>query len=191
MKNLLKSLAGFQSECPAILESDTATVKTDKGYSYSYSYSSLSTIIDTINPILQKYGLTYFQTFNKDSIITTLAHIESGETITSELSIPTIEGGKMNVYQNLGAGITYLRRYSLSALLGIVTEKDTDGVTDHKPANQTKQVNQSDVLVQWQNEINKQKSIDELNKFYKSNAQAIAGNEAILEMFANRKSQLQ
>ena len=32
----------------------------------------------------------------------------------------------MNDYQSLGSGITYLRRYSLSSALGIVTDEDTD-----------------------------------------------------------------
>ena len=32
----------------------------------------------------------------------------------------------MNEFQVLGSGITYLRRYALSSILGIVTDKDTD-----------------------------------------------------------------
>ena len=32
----------------------------------------------------------------------------------------------MNEFQSLGSAITYLRRYSLSSMLGIVTDKDVD-----------------------------------------------------------------
>ena len=32
----------------------------------------------------------------------------------------------MNEFQVLGSAITYLRRYSLSSMLGLVTDKDTD-----------------------------------------------------------------
>ena len=35
----------------------------------------------------------------------------------------------MNEYQVLGSAITYIRRYALSSLLGIVTDKDTDAAT--------------------------------------------------------------
>jgi hypothetical protein len=32
----------------------------------------------------------------------------------------------MNLYQSFGSGCTYFRRYCLSSILGIVTEKDLD-----------------------------------------------------------------
>lgn len=32
----------------------------------------------------------------------------------------------MNDFQVLGSAITYLRRYAISAILGLVTDKDTD-----------------------------------------------------------------
>jgi len=46
----------------------------------------------------------------------------------------------MNVYQSFGSGVTYYRRYALSSLLGIVTDKDTDAageqVSSPKPKKQ-------------------------------------------------------
>jgi hypothetical protein len=41
----------------------------------------------------------------------------------------------MNDYQTLGSGITYLRRYSLSTILGLITDKDVDacGTQENKP----------------------------------------------------------
>ena len=44
----------------------------------------------------------------------------------------------MNDYQVLGSAITYLRRYALSAMLGIVTDKDTDASGEQKKTNATK-----------------------------------------------------
>jgi hypothetical protein len=32
----------------------------------------------------------------------------------------------MNDFQSFGSGVTYFRRYALSAALGLVTDKDTD-----------------------------------------------------------------
>ena len=41
----------------------------------------------------------------------------------------------MNDFQTLGSGITYLRRYSLSTILGLITDKDVDacGTQETKP----------------------------------------------------------
>jgi len=50
----------------------------------------------------------------------------------------------MNDFQVLGSAITYLRRYSISSLLGIVTDKDTDASGEQeapkKPAIDTKRL---------------------------------------------------
>ena len=35
--------------------------------------------------------------------------------------------GKMSAIQSIGSNITYMRRYALSAILGIVTDEDKDG----------------------------------------------------------------
>lgn len=118
MKNLYKSLAAFQYECPII----------HKGTSgYGYTYADLSEIMQVITPLLQKHGLGFTQVINENSLQTILFHVETGESITSSIAINNTTNLKgMNEFQTLGSCITYLRRYSLSAILGIVTDKDTD-----------------------------------------------------------------
>jgi len=119
--NIYKALATFQQECPVI----------HKGTSgYGYSYADLPTIFSIINPILQSNGLGFTQLIQDGAIETILFHTESGQTIKSVTSIPenvSLKG--MNEYQVLGSAITYIRRYALSSLLGIVTDKDTDAST--------------------------------------------------------------
>ena len=119
--NIYKALATFQQECPVI----------HKGTSgYGYSYADLPTIFSIINPILQSNGLGFTQLIQDGAIETILFHTESGQTIKSVTSIPenvSLKG--MNEYQVLGSAITYIRRYALSSLLGIVTDKDTDAAT--------------------------------------------------------------
>jgi hypothetical protein len=119
--NIYKALATFQQECPVI----------HKGTSgYGYSYADLPTIFSIINPILQSNGLGFTQLIQDGAIETILFHTESGQTIKSLTSIPqnvSLKG--MNEYQVLGSAITYIRRYALSSLLGIVTDKDTDAAT--------------------------------------------------------------
>lgn len=48
----------------------------------------------------------------------------------------------------------------------------------------------ADVLFQWQDEVNKCKSIEDLNILYKSNEAAITANKAILKLFSDRKTAL-
>jgi hypothetical protein len=118
MKHLFKALADFQQEVPVIH-------KATQGY--GYTYADLPKILEVINPLLKKHGLGFTQLINGTQIATCLFHIESAETIESKIDIPQgviLKG--MNEFQVLGSAITYLRRYALSSMLGLVTDKDTD-----------------------------------------------------------------
>ena len=117
-KSLFKSLASFQQEVPVIH-------KETKGY--GYSYADLPTIFNVINPLLAKHELGFTQPIMGDCVKTIVFHIETGETLESLINIPKeVELKGMNDYQILGSAITYIRRYALSSILGLVTDKDTD-----------------------------------------------------------------
>lgn len=141
MKNIYKALADFQQEVPVILKDTTG---------HNYKYADLPAIFEVINPLLKKHGLGFTQPINGSKIKTILFHIESGETIESETDMPfeslvyeevkktdrdgnsyvttVIKGFEaMNRAQAIGSLITYFRRYAISSLLGLVTDKDTDG----------------------------------------------------------------
>lgn len=124
MKALFKALANFQQEVPVI----------HKGTSgYGYTYANLSQIFEVINPLMKKHGLGFSQLIQGGQIETILFHVESGESIRSLTDIPqnvSLKG--MNDFQVLGSAITYLRRYSLSSILGLVTDKDTDAGGEQK-----------------------------------------------------------
>ena len=118
MKNLFKALAAFQQEVPVIHKGTQG---------YGYSYADLPKIFEVINPLLQKHGLGFTQLINGQTIVTVLFHSESGEQIDSQTDIPQgVQLKGMNDFQVLGSAITYLRRYALSSILGIVTDKDVD-----------------------------------------------------------------
>jgi hypothetical protein len=132
LKNLFKAIAAFQNEVPAIHEGSSG---------YGYSYANLNQIFKVINPLLKKHGLGFTQLLDGDALKTIIFHIESGESIESKVNIQqNVQLAKMNVYQVLGSAITYYRRYSLSAALGLITDKDTDaaepGKEPQKPAEQ-------------------------------------------------------
>lgn len=118
MKNLFKSIAQFQQSVPVIHKGTQG---------YGYSYADLPAIFEKINPLLAENNLGFVQPINGNTIKTIVFHTESGESIESEISIPENVALKgMNEFQVLGSAITYLRRYALSSLLGLVTDKDTD-----------------------------------------------------------------
>ena len=169
MKNLFKALSNFQSECP-VIHQDT------KGF--NYTYADLSKIHSIINPILRKHGLCITQPLEKKGIRTILYHIESGESLESYITIPRVELKGQNDYQSYGSGITYFKRYSISAMLSIITDKDLDacGVQEQPKSLQI-----------WKQEIDKCKSVDELNIYYANSQQSINNNKDILALFSTKK----
>jgi len=97
---------------------------------FKSSYADLGSVWDAARPVLCKYGLCVMQTTeispdrNQVIMITTLAHT-SGQWVKSYLPL----NPSKNDSQGMGAAITYLRRYSLSAIVGVVCDDDDDGET--------------------------------------------------------------
>jgi len=113
------------------------TVSTGK---YSYSYADLGSIIDHVRPVLAANGLALIQRIDTkpDSVtlVTMLVH-ESGQVIESALPLP-----RGAAAQELGSYLTYARRYSICAALGIAAEDDDDGVASKGIAGGSKETTQ-------------------------------------------------
>jgi hypothetical protein len=146
MKNLFKAVAGFQYEVKPIFKGNDISIRDKQSgqYKKAYSYADLKTIVEAITPLLEKHGLGFMQHLrtkdNTNFIETIIFHVESGETIKSEVMIPFISLDRMNDYQSFGSGVSYYRRYALSCALGLVTDEDKDDSgeqirkTENKPA---------------------------------------------------------
>jgi len=118
MKELYKNLASFNYEVPVIL-------KNSQGY--GYKFADLSEIFSVIKPLMKKHNLGFTQLIIDGNLETVVFEVKSGESIKSVIPIP--EGAQLkgqNEFQTLGSAITYLRRYSISSMLGLVTDADTD-----------------------------------------------------------------
>lgn len=179
MKNLIKSLAEFQNECP-IIHKDT------KGH--NYTYADLPQIFSVINPLLKKHKLCFTQLLENDGIRTILFHVESGEQLESHTPIPIVKLGAMNEYQSYGSGVTYYRRYALSSMLGIVTDKDTDASGSSVPV--VKRFPMKNAETDWKAIIDDCKTLQELSMLYIANESLMAGNEQVLNFLTTRKLQL-
>ena len=105
------------------------TFKGKKGY--GYNYATLEAILKDNRPLLNKNGLAFIQSeeFNEQGTIQTVVGLlthESGEWIETTSSAPFQQLKGMNSFQSAGAGFTYLRRYNLSAALGVSSDDDID-----------------------------------------------------------------
>lgn len=126
---IAKALCKFQSEVKN--PSNNA-----KNPMYKSKYATLDNVINTVKPVLSKYGLSYIQSpsTSEDGLhisVTTLLMHESGEWIESDpIVLPAYKLGKdsVKIYDAQAAGIsvTYGRRYSISSILGISSEDDDD-----------------------------------------------------------------
>ena len=100
------------------------------------NYADLGSIIDTAKPTLGKHGLAVTQLPYNDGdrvgVETVLTHA-SGEWISSALSLPLADEKGKSGAQVAGSIITYLRRYTLAAVLGMYSDEDTDGNSEPKP----------------------------------------------------------
>ena len=133
------------------------TLPTVEGH--GYRYTPLAHIINAVRPILAKEGLAVYQEVEVSDDTTvevqryvsrggverevdvasgfvrvkTIVVSEEGEKIESPvLELPIVRMTGNSSAQSIGATITYARRYSLSAFLGIATEEDTDASPNGK-----------------------------------------------------------
>ena len=95
-------------------------------------YATLGAITEACKDALSKHGLAVVQgTTNagdgRVTVETMLIHA-SGEWIKSSLSMKA----ERDNAQGCGAVITYGRRYSLAAMVGVVADEDTDGEIQNK-----------------------------------------------------------
>lgn len=111
-----KAFVKAQSEFPQISKDSKADVG-----KYSYKYASLPAVTEAVLPVLNKHGIAVWQAFSDGMIITHLTH-ESGEGIESV--VVCSESGLTP--QDFGKKISYYRRYSLVALLGLAPDDDDD-----------------------------------------------------------------
>jgi len=119
-------------------EIKTATKSKENPFFHS-KYADLDEVWSVCRDPLTKNGLSIVQTVDSKgqmvSVTTILLH-NSGEFISSTLTLQA-DNAKP---QPIGSAITYARRYSLSAMVGISADEDTDG-NDKKVTTEVKGLN--------------------------------------------------
>ena len=160
------ALALFQSECCAVTK--------DKKNPMGWKYAGLSSIIKTIQAPMKNAGLSFTQLISGDGKkveVTTVIMHSSGQTLTTTIGADVTENknGRMSPIQAMGAVITYLKRYSLSSILGI----DKKNSKKNKYENVSNE-NEGDIQININPEkiafeaLKKATTLDELKEIYKS-----------------------
>lgn len=100
---------------------------------FGSKYATLASVRAAMSDVLPVFGLAVVQSFEPHGdtgvcVVTTLLH-ESGEWMRSRLYMPVTKRDA----QGFGSAISYARRYSLAAMVGIATADDDDGNDAVKP----------------------------------------------------------
>lgn len=104
---------------------------------YGYKYADLASCLAAVKKPLAENGFSISQLVGQDEdkkplLITLLIH-ESGQWLKSTFPIENVVMKQCNSLQQLGAGLTYTRRYALSAIVGLTQEDDDAQSITKKP----------------------------------------------------------
>lgn len=153
-KSVYAALSAFQGELEPIEQSSEVKFKTKAGEEVNFKYAPLGEIMKTIYPLLAKHGLSARHELTDNSVEAILTHetaeqkegkVETVfEVVDSEntrkphtekyafITTNELRSGKLLIdtkkseMKEVGAQITYARRYTLGLVLGLATEEDKD-----------------------------------------------------------------
>lgn len=134
IKELAIALVKFQAEMePVVFDASNPFFKS--------KYATLAKLVSMAAPVHTKYGLAVSQLPEDEGAVTTILMHESGEWISSKLTLKALkkwikkdQNGEYPGYfqehpdaQSFGAVITYSRRFAYASILGLISEEDDDG----------------------------------------------------------------
>ena len=116
-KSVNEKLFALQNEIGAIS-------KDAKNPFYKSKYFDINSLIKQLQPLFQKHRLLLLQPIEESLVYTKIVCVDSGEYVVAGMKLPDLAD-----IQKLGGAVTYLRRYTLSSLLGLQSEEDDDGTS--------------------------------------------------------------
>ena len=128
ISRLATALAKAQGEFPPIPKDSEVEVKNKEGNRvlYKYKYADLTTIINAVRPALTKHAISFTQGMIAGGFVTTFLH-ESGEQLQSGFIPCEVPRGDM---KQVAGVITYVKRISLTAALGVSADEDVDAAAN-------------------------------------------------------------
>lgn len=121
---LFAALAKARGAFGELVRTRTVEVRMSAGGSYRFDYAPLEEILAACTPALSANELVLFQPLSKGpdgTILRTILAHASGAYLECCYPIPPAQDIKA-----LGSAVTYMRRYTVQALLGVAAEADDD-----------------------------------------------------------------
>lgn len=122
INELAMALAKFQGQLEQPSLNSEVSVKTNTGGTYKFKYADLAECKRAAKKPLEDNGLSVCQLIEDDCSVRTILLHSSGQFLTSKVKMPF----NANNAQSIGSAITYAKRYSYCAILGIVADDDED-----------------------------------------------------------------
>lgn len=133
----ITALGDFQGSCPPLIKNKKVGFDhKDGGGRTEYRYQELADIEKHVKPFLKETGLSYRwgmregtkEEGNKIFVWCILTHRAGHEEVGDPMSGQPDDSGKKNDIQKKASTISYLRRYTLTGMLGIASgDMDDDG----------------------------------------------------------------
>ena len=118
------------AEMPDIGQGRIASIPTKAGGNYSYTYAALSDILGTVRKALTDNGLAVSQSVVEApsgfvGVETRIYHQAGHVEVFGPIVLPAAGDAR-----SVGSAVTYARRYSLLAALGVAPDEDTDAAPE-------------------------------------------------------------
>ncbi len=115
---LFMALLQAQADMPPIKEHDYNP-------HFKNRYAQYKDIVDTVRETLHAHGLLFFHqpSSTDNALYTYIVHAKSGQWMRGALKLMPAQ----RTEQARGSSISYVKRYSLIAMLGLATRDDDDG----------------------------------------------------------------
>jgi hypothetical protein len=150
-------------------------ITTDKSGAHRMKYATLKAILEVVRPLLMKQGIRIRQgadrTYGADEgggvkgrlvpVYTDLIHVPTGEFERTQIEIPI---SKLDP-QAMGSAVSYGRRYTLLAALGLATDEADDDGARAMPVDLASKRTDSDDLLSLKADIDGAKDIAALTKW--------------------------
>ena len=167
-KNISKAFSEAWSTIQTPKYNSKVKVSLKSGGSYSFEYTDLTGIFEAVKAVFKEHGLSIMQDSYTENIdgknyacVETMILHSSGEWVKNR----PLKFLASNQMQDFGGQITYMKRYSLSSMLGLSTDKDDDanGASGNGYEYQNKQNNSN-----YNNSSNYQKGSQQQSKSQQS-----------------------
>ena len=143
MLNQSESIAKLAASLCGVQAKLTYAKKDSKNPFFKSNYADLESVWDACRELLASHGLSIAQfpglytEHDKSMSLTTILMHGSGEWISQEMSVPVTKADA----QGAGSALTYMRRYALAAVVGVVqADDDGNAASSPKPIVKAKEI---------------------------------------------------